>query len=39
MANIGFIGTGIMGQPMAANLQKAGHNCSCPNTTAKPHKR
>ena len=25
MAKIGFIGTGIMGQPMAANLQKAGH--------------
>lgn len=26
MANIGFIGTGIMGLPMAQNLQKAGHN-------------
>ena len=25
MAKIGFIGTGIMGQPKAANLQKAGH--------------
>ena len=25
MAKIGFIGTGIMGQPMAASLQKAGH--------------
>ncbi|WP_338508615.1 2-hydroxy-3-oxopropionate reductase [Pseudomonas poae] len=25
MANIGFIGTGIMGMPMAANLQKADH--------------
>ena len=25
MANIGFIGTGIMGAPMAQNLQKAGH--------------
>jgi 2-hydroxy-3-oxopropionate reductase len=25
MANIGFIGTGIMGKPMAQNLQKAGH--------------
>lgn len=25
MANIGFIGTGIMGRPMALNLQKAGH--------------
>jgi 2-hydroxy-3-oxopropionate reductase len=26
MAKIGFIGTGIMGLPMAQNLQKAGHN-------------
>lgn len=26
MANIGFIGTGIMGLPMAENLQKAGHH-------------
>ncbi|QKZ06010.1 MULTISPECIES: 2-hydroxy-3-oxopropionate reductase [Pseudomonas] len=25
MAKIGFIGTGIMGHPMAQNLQKAGH--------------
>lgn len=25
MANIGFIGTGIMGAPMAKNLQSAGH--------------
>ncbi|MFB9886279.1 2-hydroxy-3-oxopropionate reductase [Balneatrix alpica] len=25
MSNIGFIGTGIMGKPMAQNLQKAGH--------------
>lgn len=25
MASIGFIGTGIMGLPMAQNLQKAGH--------------
>ncbi|MBX9332818.1 hypothetical protein K5M56_16385, partial [Serratia marcescens] len=24
MARIGFIGTGIMGKPMAQNLQKAG---------------
>ena len=23
--NIGFIGTGIMGKPMAYNLQQAGH--------------
>lgn len=26
MSNIGFIGTGIMGKPMAMNLQAAGHN-------------
>ncbi|MDD2055523.1 2-hydroxy-3-oxopropionate reductase [Pseudomonas putida] len=26
MAKIGFIGTGIMGHPMASNLQKAGHS-------------
>jgi 2-hydroxy-3-oxopropionate reductase len=26
MANIGFIGTGIMGLPMVQNLQKAGHH-------------
>ena len=26
MANIGFIGTGIMGAPMAENLQTAGHS-------------
>ena len=25
MKNIGFIGTGIMGKPMALNLQKAGY--------------
>ena len=26
MSNVGFIGTGIMGKPMAINLQKAGHH-------------
>ena len=26
MAKIGFLGTGIMGKPMAQNLQKAGHS-------------
>ena len=26
MNNIGFIGTGVMGRPMALNLQKAGHH-------------
>ena len=25
MAKVGFIGLGIMGAPMAANLQKGGH--------------
>ena len=25
MANIGFIGLGIMGAPMAGNLQNGGH--------------
>ncbi|AHL74634.1 tartronate semialdehyde reductase [Stutzerimonas stutzeri] len=30
MAKIGFIGTGIMGLPMAQNLQKAGHNIFVP---------
>ncbi|MFX8762608.1 NAD(P)-binding domain-containing protein, partial [Acinetobacter baumannii] len=25
MARIGFVGTGIMGMPMAMNLLKAGH--------------
>ena len=37
MAKIGFIGTGIMGKPMAQNLQKAGHTpCSCPNIMTRP---
>lgn len=39
MAKIGFIGTGIMGQPMAANLQKQVTNCSSPSTTARRLKR
>ena len=26
MATLGFIGLGIMGAPMAANLQAGGHN-------------
>ena len=25
MSNVGFIGLGIMGKPMAANLMKGGH--------------
>lgn len=33
MAKIGFIGTGIMGKPMAQNLQKAATACSFPPTT------
>jgi 2-hydroxy-3-oxopropionate reductase len=36
MANIGFIGTGIMGQPMAENLQKAGHQLFLSNHFAAP---
>lgn len=28
MANLGFIGLGIMGVPMAVNLQNGGNNCS-----------
>jgi len=28
MANIGFIGLGIMGKPMAGNLIKSGHSVS-----------
>ena len=27
--NIGFIGLGIMGKPMAKNLIKAGHKVTC----------
>ncbi len=33
MAKIGFIGTGIMGKPMAQNLQKAGHSLFVSPTT------
>ncbi|RNI29417.1 NAD(P)-dependent oxidoreductase [Rufibacter immobilis] len=33
--NIGFIGLGIMGSRMAANLQKAGHNLVVYNRTAQ----
>ena len=29
MANLGFIGLGIMGKPMAGNLLKAGHTVYC----------
>ena len=31
---IGFIGLGIMGRPMALNLNKAGTSCSCPTAPA-----
>ena len=34
MANIGFIGLGIMGQPMSLNLLKAGHRLTVYNRTA-----
>ena len=33
MASIGFIGLGIMGQPMALNLLKAGHKLAVYNRT------
>ncbi|MDK1685079.1 NAD(P)-dependent oxidoreductase [Acinetobacter terrestris] len=33
MANIGFVGTGIMGSPMVANLLKAGHQVQVWNRT------
>ncbi len=29
MANIGFIGLGIMGKPRAEHLIKGGHSCFC----------
>ena len=32
--SIGFIGLGIMGQPMALNLAKAGHKLAVYNRTA-----
>ncbi len=34
MANIGFIGLGVMGYPMAGHLQRAGHNVTVYNRTA-----
>ncbi|MCD6257452.1 NAD(P)-dependent oxidoreductase [Candidatus Aerophobetes bacterium] len=33
MSNIGWIGTGVMGRPMAAHLIKAGHNLTVFNRT------
>ena len=36
MANIGFIGTGIMGAPMAGHLQAAGHQLFIHNARSKP---
>ena len=36
MANIGFIGLGIMGAPMAANLQTAGHTLFLHDRNAPP---
>lgn len=33
MAKIGFVGTGIMGSPMASNLMKAGHHVQVWNRT------
>lgn len=34
MARIGFVGTGIMGMPMAMNLLKAGHQIKVWNRTS-----
>ncbi len=34
---IAFLGLGIMGRPMAANLVKAGHEVSVWNRTARQH--
>lgn len=34
MATIGFVGTGIMGMPMAMNLLKAGHQLKVWNRTS-----
>jgi 2-hydroxy-3-oxopropionate reductase len=36
MANVGFIGLGIMGRPMAANLIKAGHKLSVTSRSRVP---
>lgn len=36
MAKIGFIGTGIMGKPMAQNLQRQVTASSFPPTTTPP---
>ncbi|MBM3810635.1 MAG: NAD(P)-dependent oxidoreductase [Acidimicrobiia bacterium] len=39
MANLGFLGLGIMGYPMARNLARAGHNVAVwSNTSAKARK-
>ena len=35
MARIGFLGTGIMGAPMARNLMEAGHQLAVYNRTAE----
>ncbi|MGB3595835.1 MAG: NAD(P)-binding domain-containing protein, partial [Pseudomonas neustonica] len=34
MANIGFVGLGVMGYPMAGHLQQAGHSVTVYNRTA-----
>ncbi len=36
MAKIGFIGLGIMGAPMAANLQAGGHQLYLPDIKTRP---
>jgi len=37
MANLGFIGLGIMGKPMAGRLVAAGHDVSLHSRSGVPH--
>lgn len=39
MSSIGFIGLGIMGEPMCRNLMKAGHSLTVYNRSAAPMER
>ena len=39
MSNIGFIGLGIMGKPMAANLIKGGHQLFLNSRSSRPQMR
>ena len=38
MANVAFLGLGVMGFPMAGHLHKAGHNVTVYNRTASKSK-